>query len=103
VRTQGLHGNNGVELGCPIGTPVIASAGGKIVSAKSSGYNGGYGKVIIIAHENNTQTLYAHLSRVDVNVGDIVQQGDIIGLTGNTGKSTGPHLHFEIRGAKNPF
>ena len=59
--------------------------------------------MIIISHDNNVQTVYAHLSAININVGDNVTQGQLIGAVGNTGRSTGPHLHFEVRGAKNPF
>jgi murein DD-endopeptidase MepM/ murein hydrolase activator NlpD len=102
-KSQGLHGHNGIDLAANIGTPVMASAAGTVISAKSSGYNGGYGEMIIIAHAGNIQTVYGHLSRVNVVVGQTVAQGEVIGAVGNTGKSTGPHLHFEVRGAKNPF
>jgi murein DD-endopeptidase MepM/ murein hydrolase activator NlpD len=102
-KSQGLHGHNGIDLAANIGTPVMASAAGTVIAAKSSGYNGGYGEMIIIAHAGNIQTVYGHLSRVNVSVGQTVAQGEIIGAVGNTGKSTGPHLHFEVRGAKNPF
>jgi len=71
--------------------------------SKSSGWNGGYGKYIVISHDNGTQTLYSHLSETAVSAGVKVSQGQTIGYMGNTGKSTGTHLHFEIRGAKNPF
>jgi murein DD-endopeptidase MepM/ murein hydrolase activator NlpD len=71
--------------------------------ATSGGWNGGYGTYIVIKHENGTQTLYAHNSSNTVSVGDEVEQGDVIGYVGQTGKATGPHLHFEVRGAKNPF
>lgn len=103
TKTQGLHGHNGVDIGASIGTPVFASAEGEVISAKSSGYNGGYGSMIIISHGGNIQTVYGHLSAVKVSVGQHVSQGQVIGAVGNTGKSTGPHLHFEVRGAKNPF
>jgi murein DD-endopeptidase MepM/ murein hydrolase activator NlpD len=102
-KSQGLHGHNGVDLAANIGTPVMASGSGTVIAAKSSGYNGGYGEMIIIAHANNVQTVYGHLSQVNVSVGQVVSQGEVIGAVGNTGKSTGPHLHFEVRGAKNPF
>jgi murein DD-endopeptidase MepM/ murein hydrolase activator NlpD len=68
-----------------------------------TGWNGGYGKYIVISHPNGTQTLYAHNLENYVSVGDAVVRGQIIGSVGSTGKSTGPHLHFEVRGAKNPF
>jgi murein DD-endopeptidase MepM/ murein hydrolase activator NlpD len=104
-KTQGLHGRNGVDLGgVPIDTPVLASASGDIIIARSSGWNGGYGKYIVIQHPNGTQTLYGHLNGLEVGVGWHVVQGQVIGYLGNTGKSTGKHLHFEIRGGpRNPF
>lgn len=108
-RTQGLHGHNGTDWGCSVGTSVRASASGTVIVASGSGgYNGGYGNYIVISHPNGTQTLYAHLSKVVIGAGDIVKQGQIIGTTGGrpgtfgAGKSTGAHLHFEVRGAKNP-
>ena len=103
VKTQGLHGYNGVDIGAPAGTPIIASARGVVIISRSSGWNGGYGNYVVIKHNNGTQTLYSHLSKVYVSVGETVGQGETIGTVGSTGKSTGPHLHFEIRGAKNPF
>ncbi len=103
VKTQGLHGYNGVDLAGPYGEPIIAAASGQIIIARDSGWNGGYGKYVVISHANGTQTLYSHLSQVIVFVGQYVVQGQVIGYEGSTGKATGPHLHFEIRGAKNPF
>jgi murein DD-endopeptidase MepM/ murein hydrolase activator NlpD len=103
IKTQGLHGYNGIDIGTHVGTPIMAAASGEIILARASGWNGGYGKYIIIAHPNGTQTVYGHLSQVFVNSGDIVMQGQTIGLSGNTGNSTGPHLHFEVRGAVNPL
>ena len=103
VKTQGIHGSNGVDFGAGIGTTIRAAAAGQVIVAKSSGWNGGYGNYIVIKHSNGTQTLYAHLSRVDVGVGSSVAAGESIGASGNSGKSTGPHLHFEVRGGKNPF
>jgi len=103
TRTQGIHGYNGVDIGASRGTPILASASGKILTSKSSGYNGGYGNYVVIDHENRTQTLYAHASEIIVFSGQSVVQGQVIGYVGSTGRSTGPHLHFEIRGAKNPF
>lgn len=102
-KSQGLHGYNGVDLAAPTGTPIVASASGDVIISRDSGWNGGYGKYVVINHNNGTQTLYAHMSEVIVSNGWHVVQGQVIGYVGNTGKSTGSHLHFEIRGAKNPF
>jgi len=103
-KSQGLHGHNGVDLArVPIGTAVVAAAKGTVILAKSSGYNGGYGNYVIVSHPNGTQTLYAHLNTVSVTRGQVVSQGQKLGGMGNSGRSTGPHLHFEVRGAKNPF
>jgi LysM repeat protein len=103
IRTQGIHGYNGVDLGGGYGSTIRAAAGGKVIVAKAAGWNGGYGNYIVIKHDNGTQTLYAHLSSVGVSVGDWVEQGQTIGGMGNSGKSTGTHLHFEVRGGTNPF
>lgn len=104
VRTQGIHGYNGVDLAAPVGTPILAAAEGDVIVAKGSGYNGGYGEYVVIQHGNGSQTLYAHQSDVEVGVGQHVVQGQVIGYVGTTGKSTGPHVHFEIRnGTRNPF
>lgn len=102
-KSQGIHGYNGVDIAAAVGTPIRASAGGTVVIARTSGYNGGYGLYVAIKHANGTQTLYGHMSRVNVSVGEKVDQGEVIGAVGNTGRSTGPHIHFEVRGAKNPF
>ncbi|MDP3726064.1 MAG: M23 family metallopeptidase [bacterium] len=102
-RTQGLHGYNGIDLGAPHGREVMAAASGNAIIVRDSGWNGGYGKYIVISHPNGTQTLYAHLNGVIVYQGGVVVQGQVIGYVGSTGLSSGPHLHFEVRGAKNPF
>jgi murein DD-endopeptidase MepM/ murein hydrolase activator NlpD len=103
VRTQGLHGYNAVDLAGKEGTQILAAAAGKVLVAASSGWNYGYGNYVVISHDNGTQTLYAHLNKVYVSPGDTVEQSETIGTMGSTGRSTGPHVHFEIRGAKNPF
>ena len=103
TRTQGIHGYNGVDLAAKHGTAIQAASAGEVIVSKGSGWNGGYGNYIVVRHSNGTQTLYAHLSAVYVNVGDWVAQGKVIGAMGNTGRSTGTHLHFEVRGASNPF
>ena len=102
-RSQGIHGYNGVDLAAPVGTTIRAAAAGEVIISKSSGWNGGYGRYIVIRHSNGAQTLYAHLSSNSVGVGAYVGQGQVIGGMGSTGKSTGSHLHFEVRGGSNPF
>lgn len=102
-KTQGLHGYNGVDLGSPFGTPIYAAAAGSVIVSRVSGWNGGYGQYAVISHSNGTQTLYAHMGNIIVTEGTSVSQGQIIGYVGSTGRSTGPHLHFEVRGARNPF
>jgi murein DD-endopeptidase MepM/ murein hydrolase activator NlpD len=104
IITQGLHGWNAVDIGAPKGTSIYAAADGVVIVAQSNGgWNGGYGNYVVIQHSNGTQTLYAHMSKVLVGTGSEVAQGDVIGRIGATGEATGPHLHFEVRGAENPF
>lgn len=103
LRTQGIHGYNGVDLASTCGAPIYASAAGTVIVAKGYGWNGGYGSYVVISHANGTQTLYAHNSSTLVNQGQYVAQGQLIGAVGSTGRSTGCHIHFEVRGAKNPF
>lgn len=104
VLTQGLHGYNGIDIGAPTGTRILAAAVGTVIIAKGGGgWNGGYGNYVVIQHDNGTQTLYAHMSQVLTAAGTRVQQGSTVGNVGSTGKATGPHLHFEVRGATNPF
>jgi len=103
IKTQGIHGHNAVDIGTPVGSSILAAADGTVLVAKNEGYNGGYGKMVIISHANGTQTVYGHMSNVMISTGEKVLQGQVIGVSGNSGKSTGPHLHFEIRGAENPF
>ncbi|MDR1848044.1 MAG: M23 family metallopeptidase [Bacteroidales bacterium] len=86
--------HTGVDIALNIGEPVFAAFDGVVRVAKT---NGGYGKMVLIRHYNNLETLYGHLSEIKVKSGQIVKAGDIIGLSGNTGHSTGPHLHFECR------
>lgn len=87
--------HNGIDFQASIGTPVFAAASGKV---KTVGNNGRlqYGKFVLIEHENNLTTLYAHLSRYVVQNGAKVNEGDLIGYSGNTGYSTGPHLHLTV-------
>ena len=103
IKTQGVHGHNGVDLASSYGAKVLAAADGQVIVSRNSGWNGGYGAYVVVKHGNGTQTLYAHLSGTNVSVGNKVTQGQTIGFMGSTGKSTGVHVHFEIRGARNPF
>ncbi len=108
VKSQGLHGHNAVDLATSCGTPIMASASGNVIIARSGGWNAGYGSYVVIKHPNKTQTLYAHLSKLIIRAGMWVKQGRVIGYVGHTGYTIprgvrGCHLHFEIRGARNPF
>ena len=97
-RTHPLTGNrrfhSGLDIAAPSGSPVVATGAGTVISA---GWNGGYGKAVIIQHGDTQQTLYGHLSEISVQPGQTIAQGTVIGLVGSTGNSTGPHLHFESR------
>jgi murein DD-endopeptidase MepM/ murein hydrolase activator NlpD len=88
------HAHTGQDFAAPIGTPVHALADGTIIFAS---YDGAYGNKIAIQHAEGLITWYAHLSAFEVKLGDKVQAGQLIGLVGNTGNTTGPHLHLEIR------
>ncbi len=98
-----LHGRNGVDVANICGSPIYAAAGGAVIAARQSGWNGGAGKYIKLSHGNEIYTLYAHLSRLLVGPNESIVQGQLIGLMGATGLSTGCHLHFEVHGARNPL
>jgi murein DD-endopeptidase MepM/ murein hydrolase activator NlpD len=103
VKSRGVKvGHKGVDFAAPTGTPIHASAEGVVLIART-GYNGGFGTYVVIQHPNGVKTLYAHMSKLGTTPGSRVSQGDVIGYVGNTGRSTGPHTHFETIGAKNPF
>lgn len=108
------HGRqqNAVDISNVCRTPIFASASGLVLGQTrfngsdvktSYGYNGGFGNVIVLEHPNDTKTLYAHLSALAAEAGDYVSQGSVIGYMGNTGLSSGCHLHFDIDGALNPL
>ncbi|OGI77245.1 hypothetical protein A3B85_02170 [Candidatus Nomurabacteria bacterium RIFCSPHIGHO2_02_FULL_37_13] len=102
-KTRGITSSHkGVDIAAPTSTPIYASASGKVLTARM-GWNGAFGNMIILQHPNGTRTLYAHMSKLNIATGAEVAQGKIIGFVGSTGRSTGPHLHFEVLGAKNPF
>lgn len=90
-------GHTGIDYGCPLNTPILASADGQVFFAGLD--KSGYGNLVILKHDDGNVTLYAHLSSIHVSVLEKVRQGSLIGHSGNTGNSTGAHLHFEIRGA----
>lgn len=98
VRTDPLLGtaalHSGMDFRIPLGSPARATAAGVITKA---GWNGGYGRMVEVDHGQGYTTRYAHLSRVDVAVGQSVRAGDVVGQTGSSGRSTGPHLHYEVR------
>lgn len=98
---RGSRWHYGIDLDLEVGDPVMACFDGIVRLVQ---YNsGGYGYYILVRHYNGFETLYAHLSRQDVKVGQTVKAGEVIGLGGNTGRSSGPHLHFEVRYAGNAF
>lgn len=92
---QQARRHEGVDIAAPTGTGVRAAAEGRVLR---TGYDaGGYGRFIEVQHPNGMSSLYGHLSRIDVASGDTIAPGQRIGLVGSTGRSTGPHLHFEVR------
>ena len=97
--------HRGIDIANNIGTPIVAAKSGQVVSAGWHG--GGYGYLVELRHADGTLTRYGHNSRILVRAGQVVPQGKVISLMGSTGRSTGPHLHFEIipagRGAVNPL
>lgn len=90
----GRRAHNGVDLAAPTGTPIYATADGYVSKAE---WFSSYGKYVSIEHGANLQTRFAHMSRITVEAGTRVKKGDIIGYVGSTGRSTGPHLHYEVR------
>ncbi len=97
--SQPRHDRFAVDLACPIGTPIRAAASGTVKFALE-GWNGAFGNLVIIDHPNGAVSYYAHIKPggIAVTTGEHVTQGQIIGYVGSTGRSTGPHLHFEVRG-----
>lgn len=91
--SKGIEFHSGVDFKGRQGDSIRATGNGVVSFA---GYNGGYGRCIVINHNESLQTLYAHLKQIDVKEGQTIQSGDHIGLMGSTGRSTGPHLHYEI-------
>lgn len=92
--------HSGIDLRCSPGTKIYAARSGKVVF---TGYKGGYGLLVVIKHENDYSTYYGHLKRALVKKGQRVKRGEVIALSGNSGRSTGPHLHFEVRKEGRPL
>ncbi|MFI6105693.1 M23 family metallopeptidase [Streptomyces sp. NPDC051310] len=97
------HKHSGQDFAVPVGTPVKAAHSGVVVKAGPNGGGDGpaYGNAIVIKHANGTYSQYAHLSKINVGIGKTVKTGQVIAKSGNTGNSSGPHLHFEIRTTPN--
>ena len=85
--------HKGVDLAASAGTPIVAAADGRVVSA---GWHGGYGRQVAIAHSDGIETTYGHMSQIAAYAGEMVHRGQVIGYVGSSGLSTGPHLHFEV-------
>ena len=99
---RGRH-HDGIDIAAPMGKPIVAAANGTVIF---SGWRSGYGRMVVVQHNRWLKTVYGHTSRNYVRRGQNIKQGDIIALVGNTGRSTGPHLHFEVRtgqGAQDPM
>ncbi|MGB0525511.1 MAG: M23 family metallopeptidase [Flammeovirgaceae bacterium] len=98
-KKEQMH--RGIDFKVPVGTPVFATANGIVKRVKYS--KTGYGKSIIISHGSSYETLYAHLSKINVKEHEEVKKGQVIGFSGNTGHSSNPHLHYEIRKYGSPI
>jgi murein DD-endopeptidase MepM/ murein hydrolase activator NlpD len=88
--------HHGVDFAAPKGTPVYAASSGVVLNADMGSMSDAFGMAVLIEHGDKLQSLSAHLSRIDVEIGDFVMAGQQIGLVGATGRATGPHLHFEL-------
>ncbi len=102
--SQGIHADQAYDFAAPTGTPIHAVQAGTVLIAHPTGYNGGYGKYIVINFNDGRQAIFGHMSKLGVEEGDVVAQGDVIGYVGSTGKSTGPHVHIGFHGSlANPY
>lgn len=106
--SQGLHADQAYDFAAPIGTPIYAVQSGTVLIAKPTGYNGGYGRYVVINFTDGRQAIFGHMSEVTATPGQVVKKGDIVGYVGSTGKSTGPHLHLGFHfesgsGLGNPY
>jgi murein DD-endopeptidase MepM/ murein hydrolase activator NlpD len=92
--------HTGVDISAPMGTPIKATADGIVMFAN---WNSGYGRCVIVDHGNGYQTLYGHMSHIDVIDGQEIRQGEVVGLVGSTGRSTGTHVHYEVHSHSMPI
>lgn len=97
TQEYGHNGHPGIDIGVATGTRVHAAGAGTVAAVQGIAASGGYGNLVIVAHPGGWSTYYAHLSEPSVHPGEAVAAGQVIGLSGSTGLSTGPHLHFEVR------
>ena len=105
ITQQFWHGHRAIDVGARAGSPIVAADSGYVIKA-SHGWNSGYGSLVMVDHGNGFVSLYAHMNTIYVRQGENVAKGEQLGTVGNTGRSTGPHLHFEIRqqdAARNPY
>ena len=93
--------HEGVDLRASTGTPIYSAANGSVIYAGRK--LRGYGRMVALSHEGDWSTVYAHLSKIKVKVSDTIKKGQLIGFSGNTGRSRGPHLHFEVRKGADPL
>lgn len=106
--SQGLHADQAYDFAAPKGTPIYAVSSGTVLIAHPTGYNGGYGRYVVINFDDGRQAIFGHMSEVVATPGQVVKRGEIIGFVGSTGKSTGPHLHLGFHfesgsGLGNPY
>jgi murein DD-endopeptidase MepM/ murein hydrolase activator NlpD len=102
--SQGLHGDQAYDFAAPKGTPIFAPQNGTVLIVHPTGYNGGYGRYVVINFNDGRQAIFGHMTTTAATAGQEVKQGDIIGFVGSTGKSTGPHVHIGFRGPLgNPY
>ena len=102
ITTPFSSGHAGIDIAAPAGTPIAAAASGTVSTVQSTSQSGGYGNYACVAHAAGTTTCYAHLASVAVSPGATVQQGQVVGTVGCTGRCSGDHLHFEVRNAGAP-
>jgi murein DD-endopeptidase MepM/ murein hydrolase activator NlpD len=102
--SQGLHADQAYDFSAPLGTPIHAIQSGTALIVHPTGYNGGYGKYVVMNFADGRQAIFGHMSKTAVEEGQVVSQGDIIGYVGSTGHSTGPHVHIGFHGPLgNPY